>query len=158
MNFKNISKKFKKISNIKISPQITRTSFIKRIGLKRLIAVLVIILVVGGTVGSVYYFRQYQSLKVNPNLIAQKETEALVLAVSKIMELPTDETPTIATVLDREKLKDQSFFSKAENNDKILVYTKAMQAILYRPSVNKIINVAPIDISNQQEGEKQDEK
>ena len=60
------------------------------------------------------------------------------------MELPTDETPTIATIADKDKLKDQPFFSKAENGDKILAFNKAMLAILYRPSVNKIINVAPI--------------
>lgn len=121
--------------------------FIKRIGLKRWLFLALIILAVGGTFASVYYYRQYQALKVNPNLEAQKETASLVMVVGKLMELPGDETPTVATIQDKDKLKDQSFFAKAENGDKLLAYTKAMQAILYRPSINKIINVAPIVIN-----------
>ncbi len=116
-----------------------------------IIFVILIIFAVGGTATGVTYFRKYQALKTNPNLEAQKETESLTAALGKLMELPADETPTVATVLDKEKLKDQPFFAKAENGDKLLAYSKAMQAILYRPSANKIINVAPI-IINQQEG------
>jgi len=63
------------------------------------------------------------------------------------MELPKDEEPTIATVLDKEKLKDQLFFAKAENGDKVIIYSKNQKAILYRPSINKIIDVAPISIA-----------
>jgi hypothetical protein len=63
------------------------------------------------------------------------------------MELPVGETPTVATISDKEKLKDQPFFKMAENGDILFAYTTAMQAILYRPSTNKIINVAPITIN-----------
>jgi len=140
MNLKNIFK--------------TAFSFIKQLGPKRLFFIILIVLAVGGTIGSVYYYRQYSALKANPNLEAQKETETLVTALGKLMELPSDETPTIATIQDKDKLKDQPFFAKAENGDKLLAYTKAMQAILYRPSANKIINVAPIVI-NQPEGTNQ---
>ncbi len=124
-----------------------KAGFLKRIRIGKLLLALIIILAFGGTFASVYYYRQYQALKVNPNLEAQKEIESLVAAVGKLMELPGDETPTMATIQDKDKLKDQSFFAKAENGDKLLAYTKAMQAILYRPSINKIINVAPIVIN-----------
>lgn len=63
------------------------------------------------------------------------------------MELPKEETPTIATISDKEKLKGQVFFDAAENGDVLFAYTTAMKAILYRPSTNKIINVAPIAIN-----------
>jgi hypothetical protein len=66
------------------------------------------------------------------------------------MELPVDETPTVANIIDKGKLKDQAFFKKAENGDKLLAYTKNMVAILYRQSSNKIINVAPITINQPQ--------
>jgi predicted ABC-class ATPase len=56
----------------------------------------------------------------------------------------------VATISDATKLKDQSFFVNAKNGDELLAYTKAMEAILYRPSINKIIAVAPIVINNNQ--------
>ncbi len=68
------------------------------------------------------------------------------------MELPQGETPTIATVSDKEKLKDQPFFKATENGDVLLAYTKAMQAILDRPNTNKIINVAPINLNGNTTG------
>jgi hypothetical protein len=123
----------------------------RKLGFKRMLTILLVVLALGGIGGSYYFYNQYKTIKENPNIEAQKETDALVASVGKIMELPKGETPTVATVLDKEKLKDQSFFSTAENGDKLLAYTKAMQAILYRPSTNKIVAVAPIDI-NQQEG------
>jgi len=132
------------IPNEDESPKVRQVSFLRRLGLKRLLISLLVILAIGGVTTGVTYFRKYQALKADPTIEAQKETEALVATVSKLMELPTDETPTVATIADKEKLKDQPFFAKAENGDKILAFTKAMQAILYRPSTNKIINVAPI--------------
>lgn len=132
------------IPNEDESPKVKRVSFLRRLGLKRLVISLLVISAIGGMTMGITYFRKYQALKADPTIEAQKETEALVVTVSKLMELPTDETPTVATIADKEKLKDQPFFAKAENGDKLLAFTKASLAILYRPSANKIINVAPI--------------
>lgn len=154
MNLKNMFKKI--ISNSEVMPPPTATPIVakERLKIKQWLFLILVALAVGGTIGSVYYFRQYQALKANPNLEAQRETEALVAAIGKLMELPADETPTMATILEKEKLQDQPFFVRAENGDKLLAYTKAMQAILYRPSAKKIINVAPIVI-NQPKGTSQ---
>lgn len=64
------------------------------------------------------------------------------------LTLPSDEQPTVATVSDPNKLKDQPFFAGAEKDDKLLIYTNSKKAIIYRPSTNKIINVGPIAISD----------
>lgn len=104
----------------------------------------VIILILG--IVAFYFYNQYQQIKKNPNQVAQAETDQLVAQVSKLIDLPKDETPTVATVLDKEKLKDQPFFANAQNGDKILIYTKAKKAIIFRPSQNKLINVGPIAI------------
>jgi hypothetical protein len=135
---------------INIKNMFNNINILKRIKLKQWLIIFVIVLAIGGIITSVYYFNKYQALKANPNLGAQKEVETLVKSVSKLMELPADETPTVATIADKDKLKDQPFFAKAENGDKLLAYTKAMQAILYRPSANRIINVAPILIDQKQ--------
>lgn len=96
--------------------------------------------------GNVFLFMQYRALSADPQQQARQETATLVAAVSQLMILPEGEDPTIATVADTEKLKDQPFFANAEVGDKVLLFTTSKRAILYRPSANKIIEVAPINL------------
>jgi|SRR3989338_1229129 len=112
-----------------------------------LFGVLVVALI-ATTSGGVYFYLQNVQLKKNPQAIAQQEVKSLIDKVSRLMVLPEGETPTIATVSEPEKLKDQPFFSKAQKGDKVLIYTNAKKAILYSPSTNKIVDVAPINIGN----------
>lgn len=114
---------------------------------QRMILPLLIVTSFVGLGGTGYFYAKYRELKTNPNAEAKREAEKIVSKVSVLMVLPTDETPTIATISDKEKLKDQPFFRDAENEDVLLAYTKSMLAILYRPSANRIINVAPITIN-----------
>lgn len=67
----------------------------------------------------------------------------VVAAAGKLILLP-DETPTVATVTDMEPLRGQAFFERAQVGDVVLMYPRAARAILYRPSANLIIEVAPI--------------
>ena len=95
---------------------------------------------------SIYYYHQYQKLKADPNAVAQEEMKTVTTEVSKIMELPQGEDPTVATVSDESKLKDQEFFQNAQDGrqDSDLYQCQRGIRILYRPSANKIINVAPL--------------
>uniref|UniRef100_A0A7C4R7W8 Uncharacterized protein n=1 Tax=candidate division CPR3 bacterium TaxID=2268181 RepID=A0A7C4R7W8_UNCC3 len=111
------------------------------------IAAIVFVAAIGSTV---YLFTENKKIKQDPNIIAKQETNQLVNKVGKLMDLPSDETPSIATVTDKEKLKDQPFFAKSENGDKVLIYAKTKTAILYRPSTDKIITVMPISFSDNQ--------
>jgi len=101
-------------------------------------------LALAGGYFSYHFYSKYEALKNNPNTAVQEETETLVNQAGKVFELPTGEDPTVATVQDKEKLKDQQFFNNAENGDRVLVYINAKKAILYRPSTNKVIEVAPL--------------
>lgn len=108
------------------------------------------VIVIAALVPSVYFYTQYQQAQArltNPNLFATEEAKKYVAQVAKLMILPSGETPTLATVNDKDKLKGQAFFANAQNGDKVLIYTTAKKAILFRPSANKIIDVAPINIS-----------
>ncbi len=118
---------------------------------RTLLVIILLVIAAGSGILAYYFYNKYQKIVQNPDAVVKKETEQLVGKVSKLMELPKDETPSIATVIDEEKLKDQLFFSKAENGDKVLVYIKAKKAILYRPSIHKIIEVAPLKIEETQE-------
>ncbi|MDR3583498.1 MAG: hypothetical protein P4L62_04025 [Candidatus Pacebacteria bacterium] len=93
-----------------------------------------------------YYYRQYKVLKKIPSSVAltQAKSQSVVIQVGKLMILPQGENPTLATVSDKSKLGNQVFFKNAENGDKILIYANAKVAILYRSSINKIVNVAPL--------------
>jgi len=99
-----------------------------------------------------YYFYQYRKLTRDPNAAVQNEIKSITAHISKYMDLPMDETPTLATVTDPEKLKSQPFFAKVQNGDKVLIYLKAKKAILYRPSANRIIEVTPLSGIDQGQG------
>jgi hypothetical protein len=103
------------------------------------------VLVVTGSLGmSAYFYAEYK--KVTETRTPEAELESLVADISEHFELPTSETPTLATVTDREKLSGQEFFASSQNGDKVLLYQEGRKAILYRPSTGKIVNVAPIGI------------
>lgn len=111
-------------------------------------AVVIAVLVLGG--GGYFYYQNQksQAAKANPQASVQEEVKNVVAKVAKLIELPTGEDPTVATVTDITKLKDQPFFQKAKNGDKVLIYTNAKKAILYDPTLNKVLDVAPINMGS----------
>ena len=103
-----------------------------------------------GTTG--YFYYQYQKLSKSPagtQIAAQEETQRLAGDIGKLMLLPKDETPTVATVTDIDKLKDQLFFKNAANGNKVLIYPNSKLAIIYDPKVNLIVNVGPVNFSQE---------
>lgn len=123
--------------------------------MKRVLSPGIILSVFGGTIliaavaSAIYFYSQYQRTKLllqNPGEAGKEEVQKMVTKVGKLIELPSDEQPSIATIADITKLKDQPFFSRAKNGDKVLIYTNAKKAILFDPVANKIIDVAPVTI------------
>lgn len=112
--------------------------------------VVLLLLVIGLGVSNFLMYRKYQDLQTNPQKAAQETVDELLAEVSRLMVLPVGETPTVATVTDPEKLKDQPFFAKAKAGDKVIIYTNARKAIIYSPAEKKIIEVAPVTIGNNQ--------
>lgn len=109
--------------------------------------VVAIVLAIVAASASGYFYYQYtkaqKQLRVKTQVSitkeAQDETKKLIEEVGKLIELPKDEEPTIATVTDTEKLKDQPFFQKAKAGDKVLIYPKAQKSILYDPKNKRIV-------------------
>ena len=104
------------------------------------------ILAIISIIAAVFFFFKFIELKQNPTKVIDQQTNDLIARVSKIFLLPQDETPTVATVTDPEKLKDQPFFANAKKGDKVLIYTNAQKAILYDPIENKVIEATTINI------------
>ena len=116
---------------------------------RKIVALLVLmVIVLGASTG--YFYKKTLSQQGTTEEAALAEAESLANKVGKLMVLPSDEVPTIATVADPEALKEQAFFTGTKNGDKVLIYTNAKKAILYDPIQNKILNVAPLNIGDAQ--------
>jgi hypothetical protein len=113
------------------------------------VVTLVVIGVIALAYGYIHTRNQLTKLS-NPKTAGQTETQQLINKVGKLVDLPTGETPTLATVNDATKLKTQNFFASAQNGDKVLIYTKAQRAVLYRPSTNKIVEYSRVNLNGTQ--------
>lgn len=116
---------------------------------QRLVRVVLPVVAVVALALAGYFYSQVRLLKQNPQTIAAEEASSLVKKVGKLMVLPAGEVPTIATVSDPAALKDQPFFVLAQKGDKVLIYAQEKKAILYSVLLNKIIDVAPLNIGSQ---------
>jgi len=118
---------------------------------KKWLALLVILALVAGGIWFAYDYSQLRNENKqlsDPQQAARQATAVLVAEVGALTDLPAGETPTVATVSDVSKLKNQAFFANAQNGDKVLIYTQAKRAYLYRPSTQKIIEIAPINLGS----------
>ena len=84
------------------------------------IAIIVIsFLILGGIAGYFvyYYYNQYNQLKTNPQLLASKQTQEIVSQVSNLMNLPTDEVPQVATVVNPSLVQSHTPFSQTQTGE-----------------------------------------
>jgi len=121
---------------------------------KSIFGLLFVIIVIGG---SFLLWQNYQ-LKANASedvvgnmdqtgdeILSDNDIAALVAKISKHIILPSDEEPTIATIVDADKLsQDQAFYSNVKDGDKVLIYMNAQKALIYRESEDVLINVGPV--------------
>ncbi|MBI2009554.1 MAG: LytR C-terminal domain-containing protein [Candidatus Chisholmbacteria bacterium] len=98
--------------------------------------------VVGLAIGG-YFFYQNRQLKVS------NEVVGLVEKVGRLVALPEGEEPVVATVTEREKLSGQPFFAKAQNGDKVLIYTGAKKAYLYDSDSDRVLEIASLTLGTE---------
>ncbi len=98
----------------------------------------IILLAVTGYLG--YEVYQFQK----PALSAEASVRKLVGDVSEALILPQDELPTVAKVADATQLSNEPFFANAETGDDILIYEKNKKAVLWRPSIKKVVEVSSL--------------
>ncbi len=109
--------------------------FVKKYLLILLVALVVVLALLAG-----YFYRRATSDN------SERETKMLVRKVGHHAILPTDETPTIATVSDPAALAGQDFFVGAKVGDKVLIYPQAKRAVLYDPVADRVITISPLNI------------
>lgn len=105
-----------------------------------LVAVLIGIVLVLTAVSGVLYYQNKKNSSGGVN-----ELESILSKLDKVIELPT-ESPTLATVNDKNKLPQEPFYKKAQNGDKVLLFNEARKAILYRPTTGKILEYITVSV------------
>ena len=76
---------------------------------------------------------------------AASDLTAAEQAVSRHYLLPTGEEPVLATVTDERQLSTP-FLKQAKDGDRILIYTNAKIIVIYRPSIDRIVAVGPVEV------------
>lgn len=123
--------------------------------LKNALIIIIFFLFVAGSLAVAFYFysryqktnQMLQAIQTTPTNPPLTDNTQIISAVSKIFELPSTSPDTIYTIKDTAQLKDQPFFAQAINGDILIVYVQAKKAILYRPSSDKIVDVAPVSLN-----------
>jgi hypothetical protein len=125
----------------------------KKLTRRTLIILIAFAVLLIGVVPGYFFYSHYEKTQKqleNPTDAAKEEVAKTVEAVGKLILLPSDEEPTLATVSDKTKVQDQALIqANVRNGDKILIYSQAKKAYLYRPSLNKLVAIAPVNIGEQ---------
>lgn len=109
----------------------------------------------GGLVSRQLYYenqslkKEVRELKSDPQLKAKEEAKVLAQKLSALVVVPEGEDPVVATVTDKDKLKDQPVFANAENGDKLIIYAAAKKAFLYDEKNNKVKDIIPVNLGDQ---------
>jgi cytoskeletal protein RodZ len=113
------------------------------------------VLIVGLGIAMVILYQRYDETKNALNQIkqtsgtpidGQQEAQKTLDQLAEHMILP-DGKPTVATIVDLEKLKNDNpkFYEKAQVGDRLIIFSE--KAILYRYEEDLIVNTAPVQIN-----------
>jgi hypothetical protein len=87
--------------------------------------------------------QELQQVKNSTQNNGQEAANATLAAVRKLIDVPTDPAPTVATITDVDALKKTNdFYKSAVNGDNLII--TATRAILYDPVKNIIVDVVPV--------------
>lgn len=102
------------------------------------ITALILILALMFVLAAIYrneHSAQYKALN--------SEEKGIITRVGKLLNLP-NETPIISTIYNEKDFKDNQTFKDIKTGDKLIIYLNANQSILYRPSTNTVVDIAPV--------------
>lgn len=97
--------------------------------------------------GAVFFAGRWSALPPEQDSDAPLTSAALVAQVRELIDLPTDEEPTVLTIRDMAPLQGQPFFDGAKVGDKFLIFAKAKKAILYDAVARRIIQAGPYSVT-----------
>ena len=77
----------------------------------------------------------------------RNSVEYIKREVGRHILLPPNEQPVLATITDTTKVSSP-FLKRGSNGDKVLIFAQARRVILYRPSLDRIVDVGPIEVNS----------
>lgn len=87
--------------------------------------------------------QQLQQIKESTERSGQQVADEVLGKIRQHMRLPEDLQPTVATIIDVDRLRETSDFYKDAKNGDHLILTET-RAILYDPATDRIIDVVPV--------------
>lgn len=102
-----------------------------------------------------YLYKKTINTNSDNKELSANEISKIVEKVKKIAVVPEDETPSVAIVTDPTLLDAKSFFSSAKKGDIVLLYSSIKRVILYDQKLNKVIDMAPINVNALQQNSTQ---
>lgn len=90
--------------------------------------------------------QQLEEVKKSTQKNGEEVAKEVLAKVRNHMEIPENPAPTVATIVDVEKLKQTNeFYKKAKNGDNLIITQN--RAILYAPDKDRIIDVVPVRVN-----------
>lgn len=109
----------------------------------RILVIFLVVTVIGVLIWQLLDARnEIRQLNNNPEQASQQISDGTVDKVGQLIVLPEGETPRVAKVSELGKLPSSPLFANVQQEDVVLIYDKAKRVIIYRPSENKIVEVA----------------
>lgn len=130
-----------------ISSLDTNSKSVKTRSNKPLIAIMAGLLILALGFGGFMYYK-YRDISSDPSTAIteknQEETTRVLEGLKKRLLISETDAPTVARVEEPEKLKssNQEFYKDVQKGDYLVIFPK--RAIIYRETLDQIINVAPI--------------
>ncbi len=106
--------------------------------MKPVVTVLTIALVGMALVGGIYWWKT--------STASQSELQIVEAKVERLYLLPKDETPALVSVVDASKLTSSYLKQYAKTGDKLLLYQNTSKVIIYRPSIDKIVDIGILEL------------
>ncbi|MDR0463386.1 MAG: hypothetical protein LBG64_04170 [Pseudomonadales bacterium] len=113
---------------------------IKSVDKKNLAFILAFIVI--ASIGA-YLFLHRESTNGDP-----ADRDRVLRRLNRIMILPEGEEPFVGTVDNPEEIAHLPLFTRAQRGDRIVVYSGASKAILFRPSTGQIVDVRYLMLDN----------
>jgi len=90
--------------------------------------------------------KELEEVRKSTQESGQEAAQRVLERVRALIDIPTEPQPTVATIVDIERLREANeFYNQAENGDHLIITEK--RAILYDPDRNIVIDVVPVRVN-----------
>ena len=76
------------------------------------------------------------------------DTQRVIESVARHYNMPKNEEPAVLTVLEAKNITSSYLKDVAQDGDRILLYQKNKRVVVYRPSIDRIVDIGPVVIDS----------